>query len=534
MSADLAPYFIVAWLVAMLGVFPSLPPHRGMLVIVLSGALFLPEAVRGIIELGPIKLGKLPAVSYAALLAAVLYDSGRLFAGSPRWIDLPMLVWCVCPLASVLVNDPPPDGSSAARDALAQTLAQATVWGPPYLIGRVYFRDGPALRDLLIGVVVGAAVYAPLCLWESRMSPQLHAKVYGFMQHDFGQTIRFDGYRPMVFMQHGLAVGMFMVVGAVLAVWARRPFALPGYLLLLVPFAVIIRSTGAIALGVAGGAALWLSRTGHRLPLLALAAVPPAYVAARTTGAWSGADLVEFVNANIGADRAQSLEFRLSNEDILIRKALERPLFGWGGWGRNRARNTEGNDITVTDGLWVIVLGDRGLVGLTTLGAALLWPVVRFARRSDPAEWRGPAMAAAAGCAVVVTLWCVDCLFNAMLSPLYPLMAGALAGFVPPAPGGPPGHVYHDGPGQEPGVPGVPPGQPPGLPGDPVHPLQAGPLDPPRGPPDAAGREVQRRPELDRHRHPQGRQVAVNPDLPLRLPEQHEQEVRPGRPDAAD
>lgn len=438
MSPEFAPYVIVAWMVAMVAAFPSLPPHRAILLIVLSGTLFLPEAVAGVVELGPVKLGKYAAISYTALLAAALYDSGTLFAGSLRRIDAPMLAWCLWPVPSVLLNDPPPDGGSYFRDAFSQTLGSVVTWGVPYLLGRVYFGRREAVRDLAVGVVVAAAVYVPLCLWESRMSPTLHYTVYGYAQHQFIQTVRFGGYRPMVFMPHGLYLGMFMVTAAVLAVWLRRPLGLPGYLLLLVPVAVLMRSTGALALGVAGGAVLGLAgRPAARWAVLLLVAVPPGYVVARTTGLWSGADLVEATEAGIESDRAQSLAFRLYHEDQLLRKALERPVAGWGGWGRARIRDASGRDVSVTDGLWVILLGDRGAVGLALFGAAVLLPVARFAVRSDPAGWRTPELAPAAGCAVILTLLAINNLPNVMADPLWPLIAGVLAGFTPDAPSHP-------------------------------------------------------------------------------------------------
>jgi hypothetical protein len=265
------------------------------------------------------------------------------------------------------------------------------------------------------------------------MSPHLHANVYGFMQHSFGQTIRFGGWRPMVFFQHGLALALFMAAAALVAgwVWFAGPAEGRGRFgaaaLLLVPTAVLTRSTGAIALGFLGGLVLWLSRAGGRVWLLALVAVPPAYAAARATGAWSGGELVEFAGEQIEADRAQSLEFRLTNENLLIRKALDRPAFGWGGWGRCRVYDDRGNDISVTDGLWVIAMGDRGLVGLVALGAAFLLPVARYALARPRAGGRTP-LAAADACVLVLALWAIDSLFNAMLTPVYPLIAGGAAG----------------------------------------------------------------------------------------------------------
>ena len=34
-------------------------------------------------------------------------------------------------------------------------------------------------------------------------------------------------------------------------------------------------------------------------------------------------------------DRARSLALRFNNEALLLERALEKPTFGWGGFGRN-------------------------------------------------------------------------------------------------------------------------------------------------------------------------------------------------------
>jgi hypothetical protein len=115
--------------------------------------------------------------------------------------DLPMAVWCVCPMFSSLAND------LGVYDGLSQSLEQTIVWGVPYWIGRAYFTDFKALRDLALGIVIGGLIYVPFCLVEMRFSPQWHTWSYGYFQHDFTQVFRFGGYRPVVFMEHGLAVG---------------------------------------------------------------------------------------------------------------------------------------------------------------------------------------------------------------------------------------------------------------------------------------------------------------------------------------
>ena len=38
------------------------------------------------------------------------------------------------------------------------------------------------LRDLCLSIIIGGVIYLPLCLYEIRMSPQLHSIFYGFLQ----------------------------------------------------------------------------------------------------------------------------------------------------------------------------------------------------------------------------------------------------------------------------------------------------------------------------------------------------------------
>jgi hypothetical protein len=135
-----------------------------------------------------------------------------------------------------------------------------------------------------------------------------------------------------------------------------------------------------------------------------------------------------------GDDRAQSFEFRVKNEDKLMEKALERPWFGAGGWGRSRIRDNpalvpDGEEVrerTVPDGLWILTLGDRGFVGLAALYTAMLLPSLRFVYYHRSWVWSRPAFAPIAVAAIVVAIYMIDNVSNAMINPLYVLLAGGL------------------------------------------------------------------------------------------------------------
>lgn len=435
MGKELASYVIVAWVALVVAAFPAFTPRRGMIFILLSAWLFLPPNLGNIVELGPLKFGKWQALSYAMILAAICYDSERLFALRPSWADAPILIWSVCPAFSVIFNDPAPDGGSYFRDVVSNVFTQSTTYLFPYLIGRMYFFDAEGFRELAEGFVIAGLVYVPFCLFEVRMSPNLNHYVYGYMPHSFAQQMRFGGFRPMVFMGHGLAVAQFMAIATMLALWSRTEGASERWLnwaiWILLPTLILCKSVGAIVLASVGLGLYFLkSPSAVRIVLLCMAMLPPTYCIVRSLGIWDGSALVDIASANIEKDRGDSLDYRLRNENLLIEKALQQPVFGWGGWGRNRVFSDDGHDMTVTDGLWIIVLGVNGIVGLAALGAVVLLPVVRYAVRL-PAIGLQSANEAPVTCfAIIAILTCIDSLFNIMAIPLAMLIAGGLTGLL--------------------------------------------------------------------------------------------------------
>jgi hypothetical protein len=115
------------------------------------------------------------------------------------------------------------------------------------------------------------------------------------------------------------------------------------------------------------------------------------------------------------------------NEDLLVAKAFGRPMLGWGGWGRNRVYDEEGHDLSVTDGMWVIIFGVSGLVGLVAWISTLLlpaWMTLKHCARRN--SWTDPSNAVLQFAAVVLGLHAIDCLANAMPNPIYYLFAGGL------------------------------------------------------------------------------------------------------------
>jgi O-antigen ligase len=421
-----------AWLPFVLALFFYLPKRRAVIVAFLFAWMFLP--VYGIPLNGLPDYTKMSATCFGAVLGMLAVDrSGALYKLRLHWVDLPVIFWCLSPLVSSITN------SLGLYDGLSSSLNQTITWGLPYLVGRVYFTDAQAIRELAVGVFIGGLVYVPFCLWEIRMSPHLHQMVYGFSTEPFHMAIRLGGYRPSVFMSHGLMVASFMTTASLIGVWLwhsgtlRKVLGLPMALLvpLLLITTVLGRSTAALGLLMMGLLALFTSRLLRiNLPLLLLIAMPPIYLATRITESWQGEGVIQVIENFLGEDRAGSLQYRIDMEVLLVDKAIEQPLFGWGGWNRSRVLDEHGNNITTPDSLWIIALGQFGLLGLVSLVTMLLLAPLLIYRRLGPYRIDHHLWAPATVLALVCVLYMVDNLLNAMINPIFMLILGACGGLL--------------------------------------------------------------------------------------------------------
>jgi hypothetical protein len=245
-------------------------------------------------------------------------------------------------------------------------------------------------------------------------------------------------------MNHGLAVGAWMMAATLCGIWLWKTGTIKELwntpinqlvIVLIITF-ILCRSTGAYLLLVLGLAMLfagnWL-RTA--LPLLLLILGISTYLYVGVNGTVNINQIYGVALQMNGPERAQSLKFRLDNEELLSKKARQRMMFGWGGYGRNRVYETnwEGEriDISVTDSLWIIAFGVNGLVGLISITASLLLPAASLVVLRYPARmWAHPKVAPAAVLAVIVTLYMLDCVLNAMTNPIFALASGGISGVV--------------------------------------------------------------------------------------------------------
>jgi len=422
----LVPVTLFGWIPFVILLFTLMPPRRAVIASFLLAWLFLPMAGYGVPGLPDYT--KMSATTFGVLIGAALFDTDRLLSWRPKWVDLPMFVWCCCPLMSSYLN------GLGLYDGVSEIVRAFIGWGLPYVIGRVYFNDLESLRELAIGIFIGGLIYVPFCWFEVRFSPQLHKWVYGFRQHSFIQNVRDGGYRPMVFMQHGLMVGMWMGMTTMIGVWlwqsrtVRKVWDIPMYVLLPAMFltvylckskyAVLLLGMGMIALY----SAKWL-RT--KALIICLLCVPLTYAVLRASGELTGDSMIRWAEGAFGEDRAKSLAMRLNNENVLAERAMEKPVWGWGGWGASRVQDEQGKDL-ITDSLWIITLGKYGWVGLVSLMTVLLLPMILVVKDWRVELWHHAAVAPVVALAIVCTLYMFDHLMNGMVNPIFMLAAGAV------------------------------------------------------------------------------------------------------------
>ena len=368
MPNEIAYLALFLWPLVCIVVYQSTDALAATSFTMLGGFLLLPERVSFDAPLIP----PLNKESLSALTALVmLYVKGHvsLFPLPSRGLlRVCVLALVFGPVVTVFTNtEPVIMGDSYIAGLTNHDAFSSVVNGYlnilPFILATKLIDTTEDMHRVLKHLLVAGLCVSLPALYEARMSPQLHTTVYGFFPHSFIQQKRFDGFRPVVFTQHGLWLAMFfattLVAAAVFVRTNTRVLSLPPTvtLIYLVLVLVLCKSVGPTVLGIGMLMsvlllpAAWVSRL---VALLALVTV--FYPLLNVMGWFPKAAVLELV-AGFSTDRAASLNFRFGHETALLERALEKPWFGWGGWGRNRLEDS------VTDGYWVIKLGTAGLIG---------------------------------------------------------------------------------------------------------------------------------------------------------------------------
>ena len=430
---------LFSWPVISIAFFRKLCLPLAILVTIVGGFLLLPQ--RGGVDFPGLTLNKTSIPALSALCLALIF-AGRDTSGlRPKgWLPrhpLALALLIALPVGAVmtaLTNDDTLRYGWRTLPALSlydagSMVSSALTMILPMLLARRYLADAAAQRLILQVLCIAALGYSLFAVVEMRMSPQMSNWVYGFFPHSFLQHYKAGGWRPVVFLPHGLVLGIFFamsvmaVVGLARLDASRRRLWVYGAIWLFVILA-LSRNFGALLITMALLPVLLFTNIRGQLLVAALiCGVFLAYPVARTANVLPFDQILQLAE-NIDPQRAASFQTRLDNEYQLLAKAAERPLFGWGIWSRSRVFNEAGVDVSITDGAWVIILGVKGWVGYLAQFGLLAVPVLLlwFHRRRYEIGMETSVLA------VILAANLVDMIPNSSNLPLTWLLAGALWG----------------------------------------------------------------------------------------------------------
>jgi hypothetical protein len=304
----------------------------------------------------------------------------------------------------------------------------------PFFIGLRFLYTDSARTLLLKAVPSATLLYSIPMLIEMRISPQLHRWVYGYFPHEsFAQQMRAGGFRPVVFFQHGLALALFTSIAMLAALIVmrkkRRIFGAPpaGVAVYLGGLLVLCKSLAPAAYGLVFVPVIVFTRPRFWVTIgCVVSLLICAYPLLRKNDL-APIQLVSNIAQAFSQDLSDSFQVRVQNETQLLAKANEKPWFGWGGWGRNRIYDEwTGQSISVTDGGWIIYFGVYGWLGYLSLFG--LFAVAMFRARAVIGKEATSANVALGGLALLLAIYLIDAVPNALQETIAFLMAGCIAG----------------------------------------------------------------------------------------------------------
>jgi hypothetical protein len=441
-SSLTATLALLLWMPLSIAVFSFVKPHRAVAILLIFGMILLPELEYFSIKVLPDMNKKTIACAWAFFPALVWARSQmkRASLGKLPWLLFGLMVIVDMGRAWTNMDAIFVGGRVIApifsHTALTFIMEDFLLVFAPFYLGAALYRDRDALRDFVRIFCTAGVLYAPLVLIELRFSPQLHAWVYGYYQHSWLQVMRDGAFRPMVFMHHGLALALFMATCGVLSFGLAKAKekllkinALP-IALFLTALVAVSHSLGALVFVAALGPLVWLTPPRLQLRVAALLAALVMFYPMLRAYDWFPTDTLLDMARSISDDRAGSLAFRFNNEDMTLHRALERPIFGWGGFDRIFIFDEEsGDELSTLDGAWLITYSSSGLLGFISRFGLLTWPVwLAFKRIRRVPIKTDQALIAAFG--VATAMVALDLLPNGMFTYFPHLFAGVLLGAV--------------------------------------------------------------------------------------------------------
>ncbi|WP_022702400.1 membrane protein [Pseudorhodobacter ferrugineus] len=440
MPNALAYIMLLIWPIIAVALFRRLPREKALIWSILAAYMILPPIANINLPAVP-DLDKFAIANLCALgLTVWVLHEKVSFLPSSLIGRVLIILYVVSPFATALTNtDPIPivmQDVPALRmyDSVA-TISYQFIALIPFFLARQLLRSEAALKVMVGALVTAGLIYSLPMLLESRISPQLNIWVYGFFQHDFSQSMRAGGFRPMVFMPHGLWVAFFALMAAMSALIILRMGEAqdrPKQLAIFLYLALVLytcKSVGPLVYALGLTPVIFFAPRRWQLLLAAgLAVVVITYPLLRGAGLIP-LDIILDYALSLSPERHQSLNFRIMNEEELLARAALKPYFGWGGYGRNLILDAfDGRILTIPDGQWIIVLGTYGWLGYICEFGLLIMPLI-FLGREALLQRSAAFSPFACTIALIYAANLADLLPNATLIPFTWLMAGALMGY---------------------------------------------------------------------------------------------------------
>lgn len=437
----LAQGIILAWPLVTLILFLMMPAPRAIFASLVAAYLLLP------VDVG-FDFPAIPTLDKGSIpnLATFILAMGMAKPGRFRWprspvINILLLIYIFCPLLTGYTNRDAISIGSVVLGGMTTYSSFAMVGEHlinvmPFILGAAMLgneRDHEALLRLM---VLAALAYSLPVLVEVVKGPLFGSLIYGVDPGQYwAQQVRNGSFRAMVFLGHGLLVATFlgMSIVAAIGLWRSKArvlgfsaFGCATYLFIVL---VLNKSAGALFLTILIAPLLALLPTRQFLRFaLVLVMIIMAYPILRANDLVP-VNTIESMATSYSAERGGSLAFRLKNEDVLLNHWRERPWFGWGANGRHRVFMVtywgSTQDITITDGTWIIALGVTGWAGYLSMFGLLCYPFLHVVRA------RRQVISPATAAIVAMLLFnLLDLIPNSSLRPLTFLIAGALTGLV--------------------------------------------------------------------------------------------------------
>lgn len=433
-----ALFVMISWLIISIALFFLVSPQSAVLIAIFSGSLFLPIAEVDFPGLP--EFNKTSIMAIGLIVGQLFSDSKKGYYFQLKGYDYPMIIWCfISPLASSISNN------LGIYNGVSGILENYLNWGVFYWVGRRYFNKIDYIRKLSWSFVIGGLLYLPLILFELRMSPRLHRIIYGYFAHSWRQHLRYGGYRPIVFMEHGLMVALFMVASSIIVYWfwkGKIVSQIRNVQISFVAIALIITTVfcktaaGWFFLVVGISVFFFYKKNDSTFLIKLLIMFIPIYIIVRISNLITSEMVQSIVSLIFDDERVGSLAVRLLQEDQFSIRALNHPLLGWGRMSRAWPIDplTGRQLVRMIDATWIIIFAKYGLLGLTSMFSAIgigPWCVLRIndslknnkTINTNNFDIDGIVLS------LIVVFFMLDSLVNGMVNPIYILCAGVLVSY---------------------------------------------------------------------------------------------------------